>query len=174
MIPLDQIIGNNAFQEYKSPCPVRENVKHLQINSFFIVKKPVQQFLSALLVYLVAGRQTFFKDLCLPAAGLQIIPEQSLLQNTLKMRKFPYGLIQRPLQNVRLYLFLQFTGDAENAGIRPHCCGRNNFCRIIQLIPFIIFCHASSPFRLCLRGGAPPDLYWQYHTIFLHRKQSAK
>ena len=131
-----EVARNHLPEEDKSTGAVRKDMKHLQIDAVFVVSDPVEQILKSRKIkrrkrrLVVLGHGGGFIQ------AIQVIPEKTLAECTVKVRKFHNGILQRVLENIRNNRLLQLTDDAKDTGVKAvGGAGDDDGC-IIKFVPF--------------------------------------
>ena len=144
IVPDSAILCQDRLEEFKGPCPVRQNMEHLQVDPAPVIVDPVEEVSSPLAVDRVQGRPVVRRHFRLQIALIEIVPEHALFQNTAEMRELPRRGCHGSLQDLRVHFLLELAGDPENSGIGSACRGGHYFGGVIQLIPLSL-CQFSSP-----------------------------
>ena len=134
------ILRQDHFEELKGPCPVGQNMEHLQVDPPPKIIDPVQKVPAPLPVDRVERRLVVRRHFRLQITLVEIVPEHALFQNTAEMRKLPCRGCHCALQRLRIHFLLKLTGDPENSGIGSAGRGGHYFGGVVQLIPLSL-CH---------------------------------
>ena len=170
------ILRQDRLEKFKGPCPVRQNMEHLQVDPPPVIVDPIEQVSAPLSVDRIQCGQIVRRHFHVQTTLVEIVPEHPFFQNTAEMRKLPRRGCHGALQDLRVHLFLQLTGDSENSRVGAACRGGHYFGGVIQLIPFCL-CHFSTPLLPYLpensAGGLSASCPLRDHTCvtYLPRKR---
>lgn len=126
-------------QELYGAGTVGQYVVYLEVDPAAIIGHIKQQRGFVLFVQRAARRLIFGMNHRPLIGGLQIIPEQPMLEHTEKTRKFFERAVERLLKNRLLHRPDQFAGKAEHFGVPLTAGGGKYFGRVVQPAPLSVF-----------------------------------
>ena len=122
-------------QELYRAGAVGQDMVHLQVDPAAVIGHIKQQRGLVLLVQRAARRLVFGMDGRTLLDGLQIIPEQPVLEHAEKARKLFERAVERLLKDGFLHRPGQLAGKAEHLGVPLTAGGRKYLGRIVQAAP---------------------------------------
>ena len=137
----NEIIAYDRPQKGKGTCTVCKHMEHLQIDPPAVIIDPVKKPAPPVPIDCRTGRLILPLHHSADITAVQIIPEQTLAQNTREMRKNRNRPVQCLLQQFAVYFLFQLTGDPENTRIGSLCRRGNNLCVIVKFVPLRL-CHS--------------------------------